>query len=63
MLLKTAILFLLAMVVIGFIGTKLFPGAISRGMRNGLRPRKTPRCSRCGRYLVGSERCGCRGKG
>lgn len=63
MLLKTAILFLLVMAVIGFIGTKLFPGAITRGMRNSLTPRKHPRCGRCGRYLIGKGSCDCRKKG
>jgi len=63
MLLKTAILFLAAMAIIGLIGSKLFPGAISRGVKNRLLPRNAPRCGRCGRYLVGKENCGCRGKG
>lgn len=63
MLLKTAILFLAAMALIGFIGSKFFPGAISRGMKNSLSPRKAPRCSRCGRYLIGKGGCDCGKKG
>lgn len=71
MLLKTAILFLLVMVVIGFIGSKLFPGSVARRMKNSLTPGKSvgksggkhPRCPSCGRYLIGKGGCDCRKKG
>jgi hypothetical protein len=65
MLLKTAILFLLVMVVIGFIGSKLFPGSIARRMKNNLTQArgKHPRCPSCGRYLIGKGGCDCRKKG
>lgn len=58
MLLKTAILFLAAMVLIGMIGSKLFPGALKRR-----KSAKHPTCSRCGRYLIGKGGCDCGKKG
>ena len=63
MLLKTAILFLLVMAVIGFIGSKLFPGAVTRRLKSGLTGGKPPRCPSCGRYLIGKGGCDCRKKG
>ncbi|MCA8879971.1 MAG: hypothetical protein KDA73_08450 [Rhodobacteraceae bacterium] len=51
---KIATLFLVAMMVIGFVGRLVAP--------NG--NRKAPRrCTTCGRYLIGRETCTCRAKG
>ncbi|OYU19483.1 MAG: hypothetical protein CFE34_05205 [Rhodobacteraceae bacterium PARR1] len=75
MLVKTVILFLGVMAIIGFIGSKLFPGSITRRMKNSLTPGKLggkpesksggkhPRCPSCGRYLIGKGGCDCRKKG
>lgn len=65
MLLKTVILFLAVMAIIGFIGSKLFPGAMTRRMKDSLTQGRTkpPRCPSCGRYLIGKGGCDCRKKG
>jgi hypothetical protein len=63
MLVKIVTLFLLGMVLIGLLGKQLFPGAISRGIRQKMGLKEASRCSRCGRYLIGKDRCDCRSKG
>lgn len=62
MLLKIFILFLGGMALIGMIGKWLFPGAISRSVKNRVARAKPPRCRGCGRYLIGKGGCDC-GKG
>ena len=58
MLLKTALLFLLAMVLLGMIGRVLFPGAVRR-----IVARRTPApCPACGRYQIGRGDCPCGAK-
>lgn len=54
MLVKAVLLFLLAMLLIGFIGKALFPGAA---------PRLASRCRRCGRPRIGRGPCTCEGRG
>ena len=61
-LLKIFILFLGGMALIGLIGKALFPGAISRSVKNRVARVKPPRCRSCGRYLIGKGGCDC-GKG
>jgi hypothetical protein len=60
MLVKTIILFLAAMALLGMVGKWLFPGAISRSVQRRVRSLK---CARCGRYLMGRSRCDCGRKG
>ncbi|MCU0815279.1 MAG: hypothetical protein MUF74_02000 [Cypionkella sp.] len=60
MLLKTILVFLLAMVLLGMIGKALFPGAMSRGMKRITR--RNPVCKACGRYVIGKT-CDCGKKG
>jgi hypothetical protein len=55
MLLKTILLFLLAMVLVGMVGKALFPGAVARVAR-------VRRCADCGRPRIGQGACGCREK-
>jgi hypothetical protein len=56
MLLKTALLFLLAMVLVGMIGRALFPGTVRRVLA-----RRAPSpCPSCGRYQIGRGDCPCR---
>lgn len=59
MLLKTAILFLGAMVLIGMIGKALFPSTFGRITGRKADVGKPPRCRRCGRYLLGKGGCDC----
>ena len=58
MLIKSVILFLLAMVLIGMVGNLLFPGAIGRGIRGRVVTRALF-CKFCGRKLLPSGRCSC----
>lgn len=61
MIFKTIIVFLLVMVVIGMVGSALFPGALSKAAK-----RKRPlagTCPKCGRYLIGKSGCDCGPKG
>jgi hypothetical protein len=58
MLLKTALLFLLGMVLLGMIGRVLFPGAVRRVIS-----RRAPApCPSCGRYQIGRGDCSCGAK-
>jgi hypothetical protein len=55
MLFKTALIFLLAMVLVGMIGRLLFPDAVRR-----LTSRRAPApCPSCGRYQIGRGDCPC----
>lgn len=59
MLVKVIILFLLAMVLVALIGRTFFPSSLPRVMQK----RSTlPRCSKCGRYLIGEKICPCGGR-
>lgn len=59
MLVKVILLFLLAMVLVALIGRAFFPSSLPRVMqkRSG-----SPRCAKCGRYLIGTKTCDCGGK-
>jgi hypothetical protein len=57
MLVKTILVFLLAMVLIGMIGKALFPGAARRLTRRGPAPAAL-RCPECGRPRIGKG-CPC----
>jgi hypothetical protein len=59
MLVKTILVFLLAMALIGMVGKALFPGKINKITAFRRKTIKTPVCARCGRYLVGSNECDC----
>ena len=59
MLVKIILLFLLAMVMVALIGRAFFPSALPRAMQKGSR---SPRCAKCGRYLIGQTTCDCGGK-
>jgi hypothetical protein len=59
MLVKIIILFLLAMVLVALIGRAFFPSALPRIMQKNP---CTPRCGKCGRYLIGTKTCDCRGR-
>lgn len=56
MLWKVAIVFLLAMVLIGMIGRAVYTRAATKF-------RTPPVCPRCGRYLTGRGECACGRKG
>jgi hypothetical protein len=56
MLVKVIIVFLGFMAIIAFIGRALFPSALPRVMQKRQGP---PRCSKCGRYLMGRKTCTC----
>lgn len=58
MLVKTILIFLGLMVLVGMIGKALFPGAARR-----IVARRAPVCRSCGRYLIGRKGCDCKGKG
>ncbi len=60
MLVKIIIIFLLAMVLLGMVGKWLFPGAISRSIKQRVAPAK---CPKCGRFLMGRAKCDCGHKG
>ena len=60
MLVKTIILFLGAMAILGLIGKALFPGAITRAMKKRVGP---PVCKSCGRYVLARSGCDCGKKG
>jgi hypothetical protein len=60
MLVKTIIVFLAAIALLGMIGKWLFPGAISRSIERRVKPLK---CPGCGRYLMGRGTCECGRKG
>jgi hypothetical protein len=58
MLVKTALLFLLAMVLVALIGRALFPGTVRRVMS-----RRAPgTCPSCGRHQIGRGDCPCGAK-
>lgn len=59
MLVKVIILFLLAMVLVALVGRAFFPSSLPRVMqkRSG-----SPRCAKCGRYLIGTKTCDCGGR-
>ncbi|MDP3262255.1 MAG: hypothetical protein U1E06_00995 [Tabrizicola sp.] len=59
MLVKTILIFLLAMVIVAMIGKALFPGAMRR--ISPLR-RKSSACARCGRPQIGKAPCECRAR-
>jgi len=59
MLVKVFIFFLAAMVVIALVGRVLFPSALPKVMR---KRNAAPRCTKCGRYLIGQKTCDCGGK-
>ncbi|MFM7336191.1 MAG: hypothetical protein ACKO2N_16320 [Tabrizicola sp.] len=59
MLAKIIIVFLGAMVLVALVGRVLFPSALPKVMRKRQVP---PRCSKCGRYLIGTKTCDCGGK-
>ncbi|MCF8510152.1 MAG: hypothetical protein K9G43_01780 [Rhodobacteraceae bacterium] len=59
MLFKIILIFLLGMALIGMIGKALFPGRIDTLTRLRRNNRKTPVCSRCGRYIIGQKGCDC----
>jgi hypothetical protein len=59
MLVKTVLVFLGVMALVGMIGRALFPAAISR---IAAKRRKPAVCARCGRYLIGRKGCDCGGK-
>lgn len=63
MLVKTVILFLAGMALIGLIGKWLFPGTFRRVTSRRIALAKPPRCARCGRYLLGKGGCDCAKKG
>jgi hypothetical protein len=60
MLVKIVILFLAAMAILGMVGNWLFPGAISRSLKQRVKPAK---CPKCGRFLMGRSTCDCGRKG
>jgi len=62
MLIKAALLFLLAMVVLGMVGNLLFPGALRRQVKRRLTPGRPAACVRCGRPMIGQS-CDCDKKG
>lgn len=59
MLVKTVLIFLLVMLLIGMVGKLLFPrtAARMRWRRGG-----AATCPACGRPLIGQAPCGCRGR-
>ena len=63
MLVKTVLLFLLGMVLVGMIGRALFPGALTRVARRSLSSRKPGTCPKCGGFVIGSGPCACGGRG
>lgn len=63
MLPKLVIVFLGVMVLIAMIGSKLFPGALSRRLKNTKKGGKVPVCGQCGRYVIGRGACACSKKG
>lgn len=60
MLVKTILVFLLAMALVGMIGKALFPGKMSRIAQLRRKSLKPPVCSGCGRYIIGTSGCDCR---
>ena len=56
MLVKIIILLLLAMVLVALIGRAFCPSALPRVMQKRA---GTPRCTKCGRYLLGQKTCDC----
>lgn len=59
MLLKVIFIFLAAMVLVALIGRALFPGALPRVMQ---KRQGSPRCTKCGRFLIDRKTCDCGGK-
>jgi hypothetical protein len=59
MLVKTVLVFLLGMLLVGMIGRALFPGALGRVARRTLTSRKPGTCKRCGSYVIGTGPCPC----
>jgi hypothetical protein len=58
MLFKIIIVFLGLMVLVALIGRVLFPSALPKPLRKRQGP---PRCTKCGRYLIGQKTCDCGG--
>jgi hypothetical protein len=59
-LVKVVIAFLLAMLLVAMIGRALFPGLLRLGRAHPARPKI---CPGCGRFLIGTSRCDCGGRG
>ncbi len=59
MLVKTVLLFLLAMVLIAMIGRALFPDTVRRLVRRRPRALRPGTCPRCGNYIIGTGPCAC----
>ena len=59
MLVKTILLFLLAMVLIAMIGRALFPDTVRRLVRRRSVALRPGTCPRCGRYIIGTGPCAC----
>ena len=59
MLFKIISIFLIAMVLIALVGRALFPGALPRMMQ---KRKVAPVCPDCGRPVIGTKPCDCRGK-
>ena len=59
MLFKIILLFMLAMFLVAIVGRVLFPSALPPVLR---KRKGTPRCGRCGRYLIGRGGCDCGGR-
>ncbi|WP_181318235.1 hypothetical protein [Pseudogemmobacter blasticus] len=57
MLVKTILIFLLAMALVGMVGKLLFPNSLP-----GLGRRKGAFCPDCGRPRIGRGTCDCRGR-
>jgi hypothetical protein len=59
MLFKTILVFLGLMVLVALVGRVLFPSALPRIMR---KDKGLPRCTKCGRYVLGRKACDCGGR-
>ena len=59
MLFKIIFIFLGLMVLVALVGRALFPSALPRVMRRNTGPTK---CRKCGRHLIGTKPCDCRGR-
>jgi len=56
MLVKTIVVFLGLMVVVGLIGRALFPSVMPGILR---KDRMSGKCAKCGRHLIGQQTCDC----
>jgi hypothetical protein len=57
---KAVLVFLIVMAVIAMIGNALFPGALTRRMKQQLRLTPAAKCTSCGRHLIGTSGCNCK---